>query len=97
MSLSRLQNFRLLLAFTATLMLHGCSSEESTSPADTGFAGLGQEADGFQHAEPNQLLTFPTDHAAHPDYRIEWWYLTANLEDASGEPLGLQWTLFRQA
>ncbi|WP_339934403.1 lipocalin-like domain-containing protein [Vreelandella glaciei] len=97
MSLSRLQNFRLLLAFTATLMLYGCSSEESTSSANTGFAGLGQEADGFQNAEQNQLLTFPTDHAAHPDYRIEWWYLTANLEDTTGEPLGLQWTLFRQA
>ncbi|AJY51351.1 lipocalin-like domain-containing protein [Halomonas sp. KO116] len=97
MSLSRLQNFRLLLAFTATLMLYGCSSEEPTSSANTGFAGLGQEADGFQNADQNQLLTFPTDHAAHPDYRIEWWYLTANLEDTTGEPLGLQWTLFRQA
>src|SRR5690606_1244334 len=42
-------------------------------------------------------LRFPEDHGAHPDYRIEWWYLTANLEDQAGEPLGLQWTLFRQA
>ncbi|PPL14047.1 iron ABC transporter permease, partial [Oceanisphaera arctica] len=25
------------------------------------------------------------------------WYLTANLEDENGEPLGMQWTLFRQA
>uniref|UniRef100_UPI0035637C0E lipocalin-like domain-containing protein n=1 Tax=Shewanella sp. TaxID=50422 RepID=UPI0035637C0E len=27
----------------------------------------------------------------------EWWYLTANLTTAAGEPLGLQWTQFRVA
>ena len=87
----------LTVAFVLIMALGGCSDEAQDAPASPGFAGLGQEADGFQHAEPNQALTFPSDHAAHPDYRIEWWYLTANLEDASGEPLGLQWTLFRQA
>ena len=39
----------------------------------------------------------PRDHGAHPDYRIEWWYLTANLEDDLGRDWGLQWTLFRTA
>ena len=43
------------------------------------------------------MFDFPADHGAHPDYRIEWWYLTANLEDADGTPYGLQWTLFRSA
>ncbi len=52
---------------------------------------------GFVQAGPDTTLRFPEDHGAHPDYRIEWWYLTANLEDEHGEPLGLQWTLFRQA
>src|SRR5690606_5702491 len=33
----------------------------------------------------------------HPDYRIEWWYVTANLTDGAGTPYGVQWTLFRQA
>ncbi len=42
-------------------------------------------------------LSFPADHGPHPDYRIEWWYLTANLTDASGNAYGAQWTLFRQA
>ena len=41
--------------------------------------------------------TFPEDHAPHPDFRLEWWYLTANLDDAEGRQWGLQWTLFRQA
>lgn len=46
-------------------------------------------------ADPNYQITFPTDNAAHHKFDIEWWYLTANLEDASGNPYGLQWTLFR--
>ena len=46
---------------------------------------------------PETLLVFPEDFGAHPSFRIEWWYLTANLKDASGASYGAQWTLFRQA
>ncbi|MEL7612191.1 lipocalin-like domain-containing protein [Vreelandella titanicae] len=97
MSLRLRLTLHLLLIATVALTLYGCDEENQTETNNTGFAGLGQDADGFRHAEPNQPLSFPQEHAAHPDYRIEWWYLTANLEDADGEPLGLQWTLFRQA
>ena len=62
-----------------------------------GFAGLGRDAEGFAAVVPGRPLTFPADHGPHPDYRIEWWYLTANLTDASGNAYGVQWTLFRQA
>lgn len=62
-----------------------------------GFAGLGQTPDGFADPVPGMAFDFPADHGAHPDYRIEWWYLTANLEAADGTPYGLQWTLFRSA
>lgn len=63
-----------------------------------GFAGLGAEADaGFAVPEPGRPLVFPRDHAAHPDYRIEWWYLTATLTGADGRDYGVQWTLFRSA
>ena len=62
-----------------------------------GFAGLGQSAEGYAKVTPGRSFSFPADHGAHPDYRIEWWYLTANLADAAGTPCGLQWTLFRQA
>ncbi|WP_072390694.1 lipocalin-like domain-containing protein [Hyphomicrobium sp. CS1GBMeth3] len=62
-----------------------------------GFAGLGEEARGFAEVVPGNAITFPQDFGAHPDYRIEWWYVTANLADASGTPYGVQWTLFRQA
>ncbi|WP_373183542.1 lipocalin-like domain-containing protein [Halomonas campaniensis] len=84
------------LALGLALLLGGC--EEGTAPEPSaGFAGLGDSAEGFAQARPGTPLRFPEDHGAHPDHRIEWWYLTANLEDQAGEPLGLQWTLFRQA
>ncbi len=62
-----------------------------------GFSGLGSDAEGFATPKPDPIFSFPKDHGAHPDYRIEWWYLTANLEAADGTPYGLQWTLFRSA
>src|ERR1700675_454851 len=62
-----------------------------------GFAGLGKGAQGFAPVVPGRTFSFPADHGPHPDYRIEWWYLTANLRDASGAAYGVQWTLFRQA
>lgn len=62
-----------------------------------GFAGLGTTAEGFAVPQRGQALVFPQDHAAHPDFRIEWWYLTANLEAEDGRKFGVQWTLFRSA
>jgi predicted secreted hydrolase len=62
-----------------------------------GFAGLGTEAGDFAVPQPGTVLQFPADHGAHPEYRIEWWYLTANMTGPDGTPYGLQWTLFRSA
>lgn len=62
-----------------------------------GFAGLGTDAEGFETPAPGKAFVFPRDHGAHPDYRIEWWYLTANLSAPDGSLYGLQWTLFRSA
>src|SRR5207237_1183181 len=62
-----------------------------------GFSGLGKDAGGFAQVVRGRPLVFPDDHGSHPDYRIEWWYLTANLKDAHGVSYGVQWTLFRQA
>jgi len=62
-----------------------------------GFAGLGTDADGFAVPERGRALQFPRDHGPHPEYRIEWWYLTATLQGADGRDYGAQWTLFRSA
>lgn len=62
-----------------------------------GFAGLGTTAEGFTAPKQGAPLEFPRDHGAHPDFRIEWWYVTANLKDGNGQDYGAQWTLFRSA
>jgi len=47
---------------------------------------------------PPRPLVFPRDYGAHPDARIEWWYLTGLLDAPDGNPaaaIGLQVTFFR--
>ncbi|WP_233556466.1 carotenoid 1,2-hydratase [Noviherbaspirillum sedimenti] len=46
---------------------------------------------------PGQVLAFPRDHGAHPEFRTEWWYVTGWLETPQGKPLGFQITFFRSA
>ena len=65
--------------------------------AAQGFAGMGEDAEGFTLPEPGPDFRFPQDHGPHPDFRIEWWYVTANLNGADGRTYGAQWTLFRNA
>ncbi len=81
-----------LLVLLVTLLFFG-----ATPAIPQGFAGLGTAADGFAIPQPDPSFTFPRDHGPHPDYRIEWWYLTATLTGADGRDYGVQWTLFRSA
>jgi predicted secreted hydrolase len=53
------------------------------------------KGDGWREAQPGYAYTFPRDYAAHPEYRIEWWYYTGNLETATGRQFGYQLTFFR--
>ena len=48
----------------------------------------------FAPVVPGYRMRFPHDEGSHPDFRLEWWYLTGWLEDA-GKPLGFQVTFFR--
>ncbi|MBO1271706.1 carotenoid 1,2-hydratase [Shewanella sp. 4t3-1-2LB] len=76
------------------LLLTGCSpAAKSTSMGQL----LGRAENGFAQVLPGKAFIFPTDHLAHPKFRQEWWYLTANLHTDDGSPLGLQWTQFRIA
>ena len=58
---------------------------------------LRQPGDGFAQVEPGRTFLFPQDHYPHEYFKIEWWYLTANLTDSNGRDYGIHWTLFRQA
>lgn len=79
--------------FLAAAILSGWAS----TALPQGYAGLGTAAEGFAEPQRGHPPTFPKDHGSHPDFRIEWWYLTANLKDADGVDYGIQWTLFRSA
>ncbi len=74
-----------------------CSGFLATQIMAQGFAGLGSTAEGFALPDPEYRFQFPRDHGPHPAFRIEWWYVTANLTGADGRDYGLQWTLFRTA
>jgi predicted secreted hydrolase len=52
-------------------------------------------AEGWREAGPGYRYEFPRDHGSHPDYRIEWWYYTGNIETREGRLFGYQLTFFR--
>lgn len=55
----------------------------------------------FLRAEHPREWSFPRDHAPHPEFQTEWWYITGNLEtiptqNQTSQPLGFQFTVFRR-
>ena len=54
------------------------------------FAG-----DGSPRSIRPRKVSFPRDHGSHDDARVEWWYVTGQLDTASGRRLGYQLTFFR--
>ena len=79
-----------LLGVAAALLgVAAGGSAESQSPVE-----VASERGTWRSADPGYTVAFPRDHAAHPDYRIEWWYYTGNLE-AGGRRFGYQVTFFR--
>jgi predicted secreted hydrolase len=81
-------------AFAGGALLLGLGGKAALAQ---GFAGLGMNGQGFAAVTPGKAFSFPADHGPHPEFRIEWWYVTANLVDSSGAACGVQWTLFRLA
>ncbi|TLM78573.1 lipocalin-like domain-containing protein [Microbulbifer harenosus] len=80
---------RLLLVL---LLLTGCGRG---AERDTWFSALREPPAGFRQAAPGMSVRLPRDMGPHPQYRLEWWYLTANLRSSDGKQFGVQWTLFR--
>jgi predicted secreted hydrolase len=72
-----------ILAFAA-LAFSTLAGMAATSP-DTAFAPV----------LPDRPLAFPRDFGSHPQFRLEWWYVTGSLETAAHERLGFQVTFFR--
>jgi predicted secreted hydrolase len=83
-----------VVCLVAVLLLCGCDDKATE---EKGFAGLADDAASYAQVTPGKRFVFPDDHGPHDGFRIEWWYITANLKDDKGQPFGVQWTLFRSA
>jgi predicted secreted hydrolase len=62
---------------------------------DSRIEGTKTNGGRFKPLDPKQRISFPRDHGSHDDSRVEWWYVTGQLETASGKRLGYQLTFFR--
>lgn len=49
----------------------------------------------FAPVVPGYVMRFPRDEGSHPEFRIEWWYVTGLLRVAARQPAGFQITFFR--
>jgi predicted secreted hydrolase len=61
------------------------------------FLGKDDQSSTFSQADKPTAFVFPGEHQQHPDFRSEWWYLTATLATSDGREFGAQFTVFRQA
>ena len=50
---------------------------------------------GFRKVTGPRDFSFPDDHGPHPDYALEWWYFTGNLDATDGSHFGYELTFFR--
>ena len=81
---------QIALKTQANMSIFGRNVYEQNDDSNNALASnMGKKAD------PDYRMSFPQDHGTHDQFDIEWWYLTANLQDEAGDPYGLQWTLFR--
>lgn len=92
------------LAVIVLLAACGCSAEsenrlEELQPPPSRLSTLlgRQTEEQFPLVTEPRIFEFPADHGPHPEYRNEWWYVTANLDGPNGERFGVELTLFRFA
>jgi predicted secreted hydrolase len=54
-------------------------------------------AEGFAVPQAGYRFQFPRDHGSHPEFKLEWWYITGHLFAEGGRRFGYQATFFRSA
>lgn len=87
-----------LLTFALISFILGCSPAQNAVKEESTISSISvQSAKGYSEVIEGKTLQFPQDHLAHHNFKIEWWYLTANLSTITGENIGVQWTQFRIA
>lgn len=94
---------RSILTVLIAAVLAACSegAGDASARGSIGVAdamGSGDsDTGGYARAVEPPELRFPRDHAAHPEFRTEWWYVTANVDTPSGRRFGVLLVFFRQA
>jgi predicted secreted hydrolase len=82
---------RTLACLAGMLISPGAFAQVVSSPVTRHSSPL----TSFASVVPGYEIRFPHDEGSHPEFRIEWWYVTGWLETASRRPLGFQITFFR--
>lgn len=59
--------------------------------------GADRTMDGFAIPDAGHRFEFPRDHGSHPEFKIEWWYLTGHLFGEKDRRFGFQATFFRRS
>ncbi len=85
------------VCFTLSACTENPKDENETLGTSTpkGFFGNMQSSDAFTPVKRGNTVELPRDHMSHPDFQLEWWYLTFVLSAEDGQEFGLQYTLFR--
>ncbi|MDW5285652.1 lipocalin-like domain-containing protein [Alteromonas macleodii] len=85
------------VCFTLNACTENPKDENETLGTSTpnGFFGNMQSSDAFTPVKRGNTVELPRDHMSHPDFQLEWWYLTFVLSTEDGQEFGLQYTLFR--
>ena len=85
------------VCFTLSACTENPKDENETLGTSTpnGFFGNMQSSDAFTPVKRGYTVAIPRDHMSHPDFQLEWWYLTFVLSAEDGQEFGLQYTLFR--
>jgi len=82
------------LRLKAACIMTGCLTIASGAAQTRGTGEVLFEP-SYALALPGYEYVFPRDHGAHPDYKLEWWYYTGQLEANDGRNYGYELTFFR--
>lgn len=64
-------------------------------PASAAHIATAEAMEPYAAVVPGRVLRFPDDEGSHPDFRLEWWYVTGWLTDELSKISGFQVTFFR--
>jgi predicted secreted hydrolase len=83
-----------MLGLLAWVPMRGADEQTALGRLESPHATVARP---FALPQPGREFQFPADHGSHPEFKIEWWYLTGHLTSEGGKRHGFQATFFRRA